>query len=651
MLGRLRQALWPAPPKPPSVAAAEAAFAPDELAAIRREHAALSPAAPPGALDAARLLQWAGLAHAAPALREGLCAAVARLSGGDGSITVDGVVVAKARRGRAAAAQRGRAAPPRAGRARAPPPRRATQRQQARCERMGRAAAEDFGFDVLASAAAGGAGVPRAHVAAVVQGCLALALAGGAGDGAAAPPDLAGAAAAIAAGACSYDGGQGSDCMTRDGYAALCKASPALNAALTSLLHDIGASAGSSASERHEPAARAATPAGSAARLLEDERQRDAGAGASRHSSGGRGLGAAGPGPGSAALAAAAAGAAPRGPGRLQLPALGWGLASPAEGLLSPGWVWLLAPGLAPALRVEWRLLFSSARHGASYSTLLSRVAGAGATLLLVRDKRGALFGGLAHAPWAKAGAFYGDFASSIFSLLPAARLHPASGINANIQWCGAGFRELPNGLGFGGQVGHFGVWVDATMDTGMSRPTATYASPCLASAQTFEVGAVELWALAPPDEDDAPRGGGAAPGKRSKRQEREPPVVIDVQVVLDALVEVTTTPCAPALAWPEVWRRSLDQPRGGAGGGGDAEQPPGWGEAAEHTPCFWVVGSVPVEVPAAPLLVQPRPSAADGSLDSLAVVKLVDHASAGPLAYRGVGPPAPEVPWRLGWL
>lgn len=46
-----------------------------------------------------------------------------------------------------------------------------------------------------------------------------------------------------------------------------------------------------------------------------------------------------------------------------------------------------------------------------------------------------------------------GDYASSIFGLLPQARLYPASGINANLQWCGVGFTQLPNGVGFGGQV------------------------------------------------------------------------------------------------------------------------------------------------------------------------------------------------------
>lgn len=52
---------------------------------------------------------------------------------------------------------------------------------------------------------------------------------------------------------------------------------------------------------------------------------------------------AAGPGPGSAAIAAASAAA--RGPGRMLLPQLSWGNVSPGEGLLQPGWVWLLAAG------------------------------------------------------------------------------------------------------------------------------------------------------------------------------------------------------------------------------------------------------------------------------------------------------------------
>lgn len=78
------------------------------------------------------------------------------------------------------------------------------------------------------------------------------------------------------------------------------------------------------------------------------------------------------------------------------------------------------------------------------------------------------------------------------------------------MQWCGVGFSQLPNGLGFGGSQtgqGNFAVYVDCTLDKGMSRPIATYGSPSLSHEQVFEVAAVECWLLQPPE---GHHGGGA---------------------------------------------------------------------------------------------------------------------------------------------
>lgn len=65
--------------------------------------------------------------------------------------------------------------------------------------------------------------------------------------------------------------------------------------------------------------------------------------------------------------------------------------------------------GLPPALRQDWRLLFNSGKHGMSFSTFMGRLGEASPTLLLVRDKGGAVFGGIAHEPWKKTGTFYGE--------------------------------------------------------------------------------------------------------------------------------------------------------------------------------------------------------------------------------------------------
>ena len=56
--------------------------------------------------------------------------------------------------------------------------------------------------------------------------------------------------------------------------------------------------------------------------------------------------------------------------------------------------------------------------------------------------------------------------------------------------------------------MGYFALLVDESLDAGMSRPAATFASPCLASAETFVVQTVECWGVAPPDEEDAYGGG-----------------------------------------------------------------------------------------------------------------------------------------------
>lgn len=50
-------------------------------------------------------------------------------------------------------------------------------------------------------------------------------------------------------------------------------------------------------------------------------------------------------------------------------------------------------------------------------------------------------------------GQFYGNSSAFVFRLLPTAAIFHATGINDNYQWCGVNFGQLPNGIGFGGQV------------------------------------------------------------------------------------------------------------------------------------------------------------------------------------------------------
>jgi len=59
----------------------------------------------------------------------------------------------------------------------------------------------------------------------------------------------------------------------------------------------------------------------------------------------------------------------------------------------------------------------------------------------------------------------------------------------------------VPNGIGFGGQVGHHGFFVSSELDGGHSRYSATYANkPVLGAADDaagrFELDALEIWGV-----------------------------------------------------------------------------------------------------------------------------------------------------------
>ncbi|GLI63961.1 hypothetical protein VaNZ11_007128 [Volvox africanus] len=274
--------------------------------------------------------------------------------------------------------------------------------------------------------------------------------------------------------------------LSYDGYCKWTKKCPALHKTLCSLLRQVGA----------PPAA--ATAATSA---IADQ--------------------------GTAAAALAVSAVAALGKDPLRLPLLfQLGKLRACSTLLQPVWTWALASRLPPAQRVEWRLVFSSQRDGKSFNTFFSRIsAAAGPTLLLLRDKAGGLFGGYASQPWIKSGRYFGDAACFIFSLLPALQVFPGTGINENFQWCGVGFSQLPGGIGFGGATaarGQFALYVEPSLDSGMSRPIATYGNTPLASEQVFQIDTVECWLLQPPEEDPSgssvtgahkPGGGGGGTG------------------------------------------------------------------------------------------------------------------------------------------
>ncbi|KAK0608585.1 hypothetical protein LWI29_032845 [Acer saccharum] len=138
----------------------------------------------------------------------------------------------------------------------------------------------------------------------------------------------------------------------------------------------------------------------------------------------------------------------------------------------------------------KWLLLYSTWRHGMSLSTLYRRsMLWPGSSLLVVGDRKGAVFGGLVEAPLRPTNKKYqGTNSTFVFTDTPG---HPVifrpTGANRYFTLCSTDFLAVGGG-------GHFALYLDGDLLNGSSSVSETYGNPCLAQSEDFEVKEVELW-------------------------------------------------------------------------------------------------------------------------------------------------------------
>ncbi|KAF9191751.1 hypothetical protein BGZ51_006807 [Haplosporangium sp. Z 767] len=157
------------------------------------------------------------------------------------------------------------------------------------------------------------------------------------------------------------------------------------------------------------------------------------------------------------------------------------------------------------------RLLFSSKTSGASFSTLLQKIMYQGPTLVVMKDEDGYIFGAYADQDWEQGPKFYGSDRSFLFTLRPKFRVYRPSGVNSNFQYLDSGTKTLPNGMGFGGQLRYFGLWLASDFHSGQSAAEplcSTYQSPRLSKQQDFKLDEMEVWQVHPSmiEHDEAPK-------------------------------------------------------------------------------------------------------------------------------------------------
>lgn len=177
--------------------------------------------------------------------------------------------------------------------------------------------------------------------------------------------------------------------------------------------------------------------------------------------------------------------------------------------ILDLGWIMYLKNNLPIECQESWRLLFSSSSHGESFQALSAAIIDQGSTVFIIKDNNGNVFGGYASQPWLLKPKFYGDSSCFLFSLYPKLSICTASGHNDHFMYMNSGQYTLPNGIGMGGQMDYWGVWMDAEYGLGQSNVSCSTFNDyvMLSGVKDFKIDSLEVWCVKekpkPEDEEE----------------------------------------------------------------------------------------------------------------------------------------------------
>ncbi|KAI9480204.1 TLD-domain-containing protein [Coemansia mojavensis] len=186
--------------------------------------------------------------------------------------------------------------------------------------------------------------------------------------------------------------------------------------------------------------------------------------------------------------------------------------------LLSPGLGWAISRELPHEACLNWRRVYSSKYDGRSWSTFIKSIERRGSLLILIREQQtegmSRIFGAFLDQELERRPSWHGTSLNLLFTLFPTDSpvpglvVYKTTGFNDHYQYFNYSTKTLPNGLGVGGQMGHFGLWIDCDFTNGHSNSAATFGSQPLSLHNEFTIDAVEVWLVRPTqrlDADDEP--------------------------------------------------------------------------------------------------------------------------------------------------
>lgn len=166
-------------------------------------------------------------------------------------------------------------------------------------------------------------------------------------------------------------------------------------------------------------------------------------------------------------------------------------------------------------LQRRWCLLYDVS-HGRSFERLRFDVIGYnGPTLWIIRDTDGNVFGAYASCAWKDGSkSFFGDPNAFLFSARPQFNVLRTSGDvqEENYMYMNMNGYGVPHGIGFGGSVGNFRLFIDAEFGTERcyerTRGITTFERGRLRKAddRDFMIDSLEVWGLGGDDAASAQR-------------------------------------------------------------------------------------------------------------------------------------------------
>ena len=157
--------------------------------------------------------------------------------------------------------------------------------------------------------------------------------------------------------------------------------------------------------------------------------------------------------------------------------------------------IWILSQIIQEQDKKEWELIYSTGKNGKNWTIFLEKVVLPESCIILIRDSQDFLFGvyidqGLCINP-----KFHGNSRNFLFTLEPKIDFYYSTGLNSNYQYLNSGTQTLPNGIGFGGQLDYFGLFLNTDLCGRCDADpiSTTFNNPILSSEKEFTVKSIEI--------------------------------------------------------------------------------------------------------------------------------------------------------------